>query len=152
MVGHIPGEMLQDVGVTAAGWGAAHHFGKGVEIAPRQGLIIGEALGVGQQAAKTLAANLTVRYQDDKGVQQTATDHFATPPDLANGIVPKLLMNARPDAMPQSFSLMAATPTPRMVKLLITPAGPERFTVGGSPREAMHYVPVSYTHLTLPTN
>lgn len=83
---------------------------------------------------------VTVRYQDDKGVQQTATDHFATPPDLANGIVPKLLMNARPDAMPQSFSLMAATPTPRMVKLLITPAGPERFTVGGSPREAMHYV------------
>ena len=82
----------------------------------------------------------TVRYQDDKGAQQTATDNFAAPPDLANGIVPKLLMNARPEAMPQSFSLMAATPTPRMVKLLITPAGPEQFTVGGSPREAMHYV------------
>ena len=83
---------------------------------------------------------VTVRYQDDEGAQQTATDHFAAPPDLANGIVPKLLMNARPDAMPRSFSLMAATPTPRMVKLLVTPAGPERFTIGGSPREAMHYV------------
>ena len=83
---------------------------------------------------------VTVRYQDEKGAQQTATDHFAAPPDLANGLVPKLLMNARPDAMPQSFSLMAATPTPRMVKLLVTPAGPERFTIGGSPREAMHYV------------
>jgi hypothetical protein len=83
---------------------------------------------------------VTVRYQDDKGAQQTATDHFAAPPDLANGIVPKLLMNARPDSMPQSFSLMAATPTPRMVKLLITPAGSERFTIGGTPREAMHYV------------
>jgi hypothetical protein len=82
----------------------------------------------------------TVRYQDDKGTQQTATDHFAAPPDLANGLVPKLLINARPDAMPQSFSLMAATPTPRMVKLLVTPAGPERFTIGGAPREAMHYV------------
>jgi len=83
---------------------------------------------------------VTVRYQDDKGAQQTATENFAAPPDLANGLVPKLLMNARPDAMPQSFSLMAATPTPRMVKLLVTPAGPERFTIGGSPREAMHYV------------
>ena len=83
---------------------------------------------------------VTVSYQDDKGAQQTATDHFAAPPDLANGIVPKLLMNARPEAMPQSFSLMAATPTPRMVKLLVTPAGPERFTVAGSPREATHYV------------
>jgi hypothetical protein len=82
---------------------------------------------------------VTVRYKDDKGAQQTATDNFAAPPDLANGIVPKLLMNARPEAM-QSFSLMAATPTPRMVKLLVTPAGPERFTIGGSPREAMHYV------------
>ena len=83
---------------------------------------------------------VTVRYQDDKGATKTATDHFATPPDLANGIVPKLLMNARPDAMPQSFSLMAATPTPRMVKLLVTPLGPERFTIAGAPREAMHYV------------
>ena len=95
-----------------------------------------------QPLEMTLEASgkVTVRYQDEKGAQQTATDHFAAPPDLANGLVPKLLMNARPDAMPQSFSLMAATPTPRMVKLLVTPAGPERFTIGGSPREAMHYV------------
>jgi hypothetical protein len=83
---------------------------------------------------------VTVQYQDDKGATQTATDHFAAPPDLANGLVPKLLINARPDAMPQSFSLMAATPAPRLVKLLVTPAGPERFTIGGAPREAMHYV------------
>ena len=83
---------------------------------------------------------VTVRYQDDKGATKTATDHFAAPPDLANGIVPKLLMNARQEAMPQSFSLMAATPTPRMVKLLVTPLGPERFTVAGAPRDALHYV------------
>ena len=29
---------------------------------------------------------VTVRYQDDKGAQQNATDNFAAPPDLANGI------------------------------------------------------------------
>jgi len=83
---------------------------------------------------------VTVRYKDERGAAQSATDHFSTPPDLANGIVPKLLMNARPEAMPKSFSLMAATPKPRMVKLLVTPAGQERFTIGGSPREATHYV------------
>lgn len=95
-----------------------------------------------QPLEMTLEASgkVTVQYQNDKGATQTATDNFAAPPDLANGLVPKLLMNARPDAMPRSFSLMAATPTPRMVKLLVTPAGPERFTIGGAPREAMHYV------------
>jgi hypothetical protein len=82
----------------------------------------------------------TVRYQDDKGAQQTATDHFAAPPDLANGIVPKMLANAGMDRMPRSLSLMAATPTPRMVKLLVSPAGLERFTIGGVARDAMHYV------------
>jgi len=42
--------------------------------------------------------------------------------------------------MPQSLSLLAATPTPRLVKLVVTPAGREKFSIGGSPREAMHYV------------
>jgi hypothetical protein len=86
------------------------------------------------------AGQVTVRYQDERGTPQNEVDHFAAPPDLANGIVPKLLMNAGPDAMPTSFSLMAATPKPRMVKLLITPQGREQFTIGGTPREAMHYV------------
>ena len=83
---------------------------------------------------------VTVRYQDERGQAQNDVHNFAAPSDLANGLVAKLLMNALPDAMPTSFSLMAATPKPRMVKLLVTPAGHERFTISGSPREAMHYV------------
>ena len=82
----------------------------------------------------------TVRYKDERGADQNEVHHFAVPADLANGIVPKLLMNARREAMPQSFSLMAATPNPRMVKLLVNQVGREQFTIGGSPREAMHYV------------
>jgi hypothetical protein len=83
---------------------------------------------------------VTVHYKDDKGAMKTATDQFDATPELANGIVPKMLANGGPDAMPRSLALMAATPTPRMVKLQISAAGMERFTVGGSPREAMHYV------------
>ena len=83
---------------------------------------------------------VTVRYQDERGAAQTLADNFAAPPDLANGIVPKLLMNSRAEAMPQSFSLMTAAPKPRMVKLLVTPAGREQFTIGGSPRDTTHYV------------
>ena len=81
-----------------------------------------------------------VRYQDERGATQNDADDFEAPPDLANGLVAKLLMNARPNAMPTSFSLMAATPKPRLVKLIVTSAGEEQFTIGGSPREAMHYV------------
>lgn len=83
---------------------------------------------------------VTVHYQDERGAPQNEVDHFAAAPDLANGIVTKLLMNARPDSMPMSFSYMAATPKPRLVKLLVSTAGREQFTVGGTPREAMNYV------------
>jgi hypothetical protein len=83
---------------------------------------------------------VTVRYQDERGALQNNVEQFAAPGDLANGMVPKLLMNARPEAMPASFSLIAATPKPRLLKLLVTSAGREQFTIGGSSREAMHYV------------
>src|SRR5688572_28904158 len=36
--------------------------------------------------------------------------------------------------------MVAATPKPRLVKLVIAPAGEEPFTIAGSPRKAMHYV------------
>ena len=81
-----------------------------------------------------------VNYQDESGKPQTATERFDLPNDLANGIVTKLLVNARPDAMPKSFSLIAATPKPRMVKLMIAPNGRERFSVGGGGRQATHHI------------
>src|SRR5215510_4374715 len=83
---------------------------------------------------------VVVRYQDERGAAQNDVDEFEAPQDLANGLVPKLLMNARPDSVPASLSLMAATPKPRLVKLLITLAGRDQFTIAGSPREATHYV------------
>ena len=59
--------------------GTAHHFGKSVEIAHRQGLIIGKLLGVGQQVAEALSADLAVRHQNKlvlrmKLEQRGATD------------------------------------------------------------------------------
>jgi hypothetical protein len=82
----------------------------------------------------------TVRYQDERGQSQTETEQFDVPPDLANGIVAKLLMNAQPGAMPKSVSIIAATPKPRMVRLLISAGGRERFSVGSSGRQATHHV------------
>ena len=83
---------------------------------------------------------VTVNYEDEHGEHKSEAAHFDLPSDLANGIIPKLLMNAPSDMMPKTVSMIAATPKPRLVKLAITAAGPERFSIGGSARQATHYV------------
>ena len=82
---------------------------------------------------------VTVRYRDKNGEHKSEAK-LEVPSDLANGILPKLLMNARSDTMPKTVSLIAATPKPRLVKLAIATAGLERFSIGGSPRQATHYI------------
>jgi hypothetical protein len=42
--------------------------------------------------------------------------------------------------LPPSVSLVAATPKPRLVKVTMTVAGTEPFSVAGSARKATHYV------------
>ena len=49
-------------------------------------------------------------------------------------------MNLRPDGELPQFSMVVATPKPRIVKLSTSSQGKESFTVGGSQREALHYV------------
>src|SRR6185295_2116145 len=82
----------------------------------------------------------TVRYTDERGKQQVESEHFDVPPDLANGMILTLLKNVRAGAAPKSLSLIAATPKPRLVKLAITSAGRQPFSLAGSRREAQHYV------------
>src|SRR5258708_31303121 len=62
------------------------------------------------------------------------------PSDVANGMVLTLLKNIQPDAAQTKVSMVAATPKPRLVKLVITPRGEEPFSVGGARRKATHYV------------
>ena len=51
-----------------------------------------------------------------------------------------LLKNVQPDAVPESLSLVVATPKPRLIKLKLSAAGFEPFSIAGSRRRAMHYV------------
>jgi hypothetical protein len=96
------------------------------------------------QPLETLIASatgqVTVRYSDAHGEQKGETKNLNLPADLANGIVPKLLMNARSGSMPKTVSLIAATSKPTLVKVAITAAGPDRFSIGDSARQATHYV------------
>jgi hypothetical protein len=81
-----------------------------------------------------------VRYSDEHGKPKQESAHFDLPPDLANGIIPTLLKNVVSDAPPKSLSFVAATPTPRLVKLEVQVAGRERFSTGRIGRTATHYV------------
>ena len=79
-----------------------------------------------------------VRYTDDGG-EKEASERFELPPDLANGMLPVLLKNIPEGTEQTSFSLIAATPKPRLVTLVITPEGEAKFLAGGVSRKATHY-------------
>ena len=84
--------------------------------------------------------HVTVRYEDEDGQEKVEDEHMDLPPDLANGLIPILLKNARRGALPKGVSFVAATPKPRLVKIRITDAGTAPFTLAGSARKAVHYV------------
>lgn len=85
-------------------------------------------------------SQITVRYTDDDGKEKALTDRLKLPRDVANGMILTLLKNIRPDVPQTTVSMVAATPKPRLVKLLISPEGEESFSVGGSSYKATRYV------------
>jgi hypothetical protein len=81
---------------------------------------------------------VTVRYSD-KGKEKTITERLDLPTDLANGMVTTLLGDVVTPESKTKLSMLVATPKPRLVKLEISHAGEDSFTVGGSPGKATHY-------------
>jgi hypothetical protein len=55
---------------------------------------------------------VSVRYTDDEGAAQRASEQLDLPPDLSNGLIPVLLKNVTRGAPPKSFAMVAATPEP----------------------------------------
>jgi hypothetical protein len=87
-----------------------------------------------------LTGQITVRYTDDDGKEKTESERLKLPPDIANGMTLTLLKNIRPNVPQTTVSMVAATPKPRLVKLLISPEGEDSFSVGGSSHKATRYV------------
>lgn len=87
-----------------------------------------------------LTGQITVRYTDDDGKEKTESERLKLPPDIANGMTLTLLKNIRPNVPQTTVSMVAATPKPRLVKLLISPVGEDSFSVGGSSHKATRYV------------
>jgi hypothetical protein len=86
------------------------------------------------------AGRVKVRYTDEDGEEQVATEKMDLPEDLANGLVFTLLKNIDPEAPETTVSMLGMTPQPRLVKLKIAPAGEEQFSAGGVAQRAIHYV------------
>lgn len=82
---------------------------------------------------------VTIRYTDEDGKEKTITERLKLPADLANGLVPTLMSDIDLKAPRTTLSMLAATPKPRLVKLEISPAGEEPFSIGGSPAVALRY-------------
>jgi hypothetical protein len=82
---------------------------------------------------------VTVRYTDD-GKEKVEEERLDLPPDLTNGIMIVLLKNLGSSGLPKTVSFVAATPKPQLVKLVISSAGADAFSIAGSARKATHYV------------
>ncbi len=86
------------------------------------------------------SGTVTVRYTDEKGKEGAMTEQVKLPPDVANGLLP-MLLNDIPATVPKTtLSMVATTPKPRLVKLVITPQGEEPFSSGGLAHKATHFV------------
>jgi len=86
-----------------------------------------------------VGGHVTVRYRDDDGEEKTVEELMSLPPDLANGIVLTLLKNIPPDAASTEVWMLAATPKPRLVKLVINRAGEDPFSAGGASHTATRF-------------
>jgi hypothetical protein len=83
---------------------------------------------------------VTVRYLEEDGKEKTVTEVLKLPSDIVNGIVPILLKNIRTNLPQVAASIVAVTPKPRLVKLLISREGQDTFLIDSTSRKATRYV------------
>jgi hypothetical protein len=83
---------------------------------------------------------ISVRYTDDDGKEKKTDDRLKLPTDTANGMLLTIVKNILPGSPQSKVSLLAITPKPRIVKLLISPDGEEPFAVGSVNYKATRYL------------
>lgn len=86
------------------------------------------------------AGMVTIRYTDDDGAEKVASERLDLQPNLANGIIIMLVKNLGSRATETTLSMVAATPKPRLVKVVVSPEGQDTFTIAGSARRATRYL------------
>jgi hypothetical protein len=85
------------------------------------------------------SGQVEVRSTGKDGKEEVKSDHLDLPPDLANGMMPVLAENLRPSVPTTTVSMVVTTPKPRLVKLVISYVGEDRYFLAGFARKAFHY-------------
>ena len=80
---------------------------------------------------------VTVRSRKKDKDEEVSTEPMSLPPDLSNALLFTLLKNVRPDSVKLESHFLAFTPKPRIVRLEVSAAGEDSFSVG----EAAHKRP-----------
>lgn len=88
----------------------------------------------------TQTGRVVVRHKEKDGDEEVEDEKIDLANDVANGMMVTVLKNLRPKTVSATGSFVAATPKPRPVKLAISDAGSEPFSIAGSTRRAAHYV------------
>ncbi len=83
-------------------------------------------------------SRVDVRYRSNDGEQQFSGGHVDLPQDLANGIVPVLLKNA-PQG-PVTASMVVPTPSPQVVRLVMSPDAASSAVADRTTLPATHYI------------
>lgn len=86
------------------------------------------------------SGRVTVNYRDKEGKEEVTNERMELPADVANGLMLTLIKNLGPAARETTVSMVAATPKPRLVKLVVSPSGEDSFLIGSSTRKATRYV------------
>lgn len=85
------------------------------------------------------SGQVTVRSTGKDGKEEVKTDHLDLPAELGNGMIPLIIDHIRSGATETTVPMLALTPKPRLIKLLISSLGEEPFAIVGSSRKAIHY-------------
>jgi hypothetical protein len=86
------------------------------------------------------SGHAVVRTVDDHGKEKIDDQTIALPPDLCNGMLITLLQDVDAAKLPLTVPFLANTPSPRMVRLVISQAGTAPFHIGQTSRTAVDYV------------
>jgi hypothetical protein len=83
---------------------------------------------------------VTVHYKDGHDEEKVISQQVKLPPDVANGMLFTLVKHIQPSLPQTTVSLLATTPKPRLVKLVILPQGEEALSSGSTKHKAVHYI------------
>ncbi len=87
-----------------------------------------------------LHGHVVVKSTETDGKEQVEDKRMDLPSNLANGIIITLLENVDPAGTPVTLGFVAATPSPRLVTLVVSNGGTSRFSIGDSVRTSTDFV------------